>query len=80
MEIRMNEWVLRLAEELTQIIPVGQPFVKQRYPDQSEAVLRPAPDLTPHQAAHLRRNQYHGLPRWRHKVMPVSLYDNGLAR
>jgi hypothetical protein len=28
MEMRMDEWVLRLAEELTQIIPVGQPFVK----------------------------------------------------
>jgi hypothetical protein len=28
MEELMDEWVLRLAEELTQIIPVGQPFVK----------------------------------------------------
>jgi hypothetical protein len=47
MERRMAEWVLRLAEELTQIIPVAQPFVKQRYPDEREEMLQPPADLSP---------------------------------
>jgi len=47
MERRTAEWVLRLAEELTQIIPVAQPFVKQRYPDESEVMLQPSTGLSP---------------------------------
>ena len=47
MERRTDEWVLRLAEELTQIIPVAQPFVKQPYPDESEGVLQPSTGLSP---------------------------------
>ena len=30
MDRLVDEWVLRFAEELTQIIPVGQLFVKRR--------------------------------------------------